>query len=338
MSKVLIIAEAGVNHNGDINIAKKLIDCATAAKVDAVKFQTFKAEKLSTSKAKLTEYQKSNTRGDSQFEMLKKLELSLDDHHYLKEYSENNGLIFLSSAFDEDGLDFLNSLEMPFFKIPSGEITNKPYLEKVATFNKPIILSTGMSTIREIDDAVNILNKKVSLDNITLLHCNSEYPTIMKDVNLLAMKHLEEVFGTAVGYSDHTLGIEVPTAAVALGATVIEKHFTIDRALPGPDHKASLTPEELILMVSAIRNIEKAIAGSGLKEVTSSELKNKDHVRKGVYFKRDLESNTIIDIKDLCFLRPYNGCSPMLLEKIVGAKIIKGVKAGDSVSIKNLLR
>ena len=171
MSKVLIIAEAGVNHNGDINIAKKLIDCATAAKVDAVKFQTFKAEKLSTSKAKLTEYQKTNTRGDSQFEMLKKLELSLEDHHYLKEYSENNGLIFLSSAFDEDGLDFLNSLEMPFFKIPSGEITNKPYLEKVATFNKPIILSTGMSTIREIHDAVNILNKKVSLDNITLLHC-----------------------------------------------------------------------------------------------------------------------------------------------------------------------
>ena len=323
MNKVLIIAEAGVNHNGDLNIAKKLIDSAIAAKVDAVKFQTFKAE---------------NTSVDSQIAMLKKLELSHDDHHYLKEYSENNGLIFLSSAFDEDGLDFLNSLEIPFFKIPSGEITNKPYLEKVATFNKPIILSTGMSTIREINDAINILKEKVSLNNITLLHCNSEYPTMMKDVNLLAMNHLKKVFGTAVGYSDHTLGIEVPTAAVALGATVIEKHFTIDRTLPGPDHKASLTPKELTLMVRAIRNIELAIVGSGIKEVTSSELKNKDHVRKGVYYKRDLQSNTIIDIKDLCFLRPYNGCSPMLLEKIVGAKIIKSVKTGDSVSLNNLLR
>lgn len=334
---VIIIAEAGVNHNGDINLAKKLIDVASDSNADYVKFQTFKAKNLATKSAEKSQYQKSNTKNnDSQYNMLKSLELSKEDYRELIHYCKSKDIKFLSSAFDLDSLDFLLSLECKVIKIPSGEINNYFYLEKVANHEIPVILSTGMCTINEIEDAIKILtSRKLSINDITILHCNTEYPTPMKDVNLKAMLKIKEHFNADIGYSDHTLGIEVPTAAVALGAKVIEKHFTLDRSLDGPDHACSLEPLELKNMVDAIRNIEKACSGSGLKEPTSSEMKNKLLVRKSVYLKNDVKKGTKITRDMIIELRPGNGISPMEIPNLIGKSFNKNLKASTKISYED---
>lgn len=284
MRHTLIIAEAGVNHNGSLELAKRLIDAAADAGVDYVKFQTFKAENLVTKSAKQAEYQKKNIGDgdDSQYQMLKNLELSLVDHEVLIGYCKQKGVRFFSTAFDLESIDYLASLNLPLWKIPSGEIINYPYLRKIARQGQTVILSTGMCDMTDIKNALDILIKfGLIKDQITILHCNTEYPTPFEDVNLRAMLTIKEAFGIKVGYSDHTRGIEVPIAAVALGAEVIEKHFTLDRNLPGPDHKASLEPDELKAMVRAIRNIEQAM-GDGEKKVTVSEGKNIAIARKSI--------------------------------------------------------
>ncbi len=324
-SNVIIIAEAGVNHNGDITTAKQLIDVAIEAGVDYVKFQTFKAETIVSPTAKKAGYQSENTGGtdELQFEMLKNLELSHEAHLELMKYCEAKGIQFFSTAFDVDGVNYLDSLGLDMFKIPSGELTNYPYLRTIAQKNKPIILSTGMGALGEIEDALAILIKYgARKDQITVLHCNTEYPTPMEDVNLKAMTTIGNAFGVQVGYSDHTLGIEVPIAAVALGASIIEKHFTLDRNLPGPDHKASLEPAELRAMVAAIRNIEKAIGGSGLKEPSNSEIKNIAIARKSIHLKRSLTANTIITEDDIIALRPGDGISAMKWNEVIGKKLV----------------
>jgi N-acetylneuraminate synthase/N,N'-diacetyllegionaminate synthase len=330
MNKVLIIAEAGVNHNGDINIAKQLIDVAADAGVDYVKFQTFIAKNLVSEDAQKADYQIDNTgkKEESQFIMLKKLELSEADHHELIAYCKLKGVKFLSTAFDLESVDLLTELGIDLFKVPSGEITNKPYLQKLASKQKPIILSTGMANKKEIQDAVDVLKEAgIEKNNIQILHCNTEYPTPMQDVNLLAMLDIKKTFGVEVGYSDHTLGIEVPIAAVALGAVVIEKHFTIDRSLEGPDHRASLEPAELKAMVAGIRNIEKAIDGSGIKEPSVSEKKNKTVARKSIHTAREMNAGEEIQLKDLVCLRPGNGISPMEIDTILGKKVLKKLDA-----------
>ena len=324
MNKTLIIAEAGVNHNGDINIAKQLIDVAAAAKVDYVKFQTFIAKNLVSETAQKAAYQIKNTakQDESQYEMLQKLELSKADHNELITYCNLKGVRFLSTAFDLESVELLCNLGIDLFKVPSGEITNKPYLEKLAAQKKPIILSTGMATKNEIGDALKVLiDAEVSKENIRILHCNTEYPTPMQDVNLLAMLDLKKTFNVDVGYSDHTLGIEVPIAAVALGAMVIEKHFTLNRNMEGPDHKASLEPNELKAMVECIRNIELAIGGSGIKEPSESEEKNKIIARKSIHTNKQINAGHLLTKEDLICLRPGDGISPMELENIVGKKI-----------------
>jgi N,N'-diacetyllegionaminate synthase len=324
MSKTIIIAEAGVNHNGDINLAKKLIDVASEARADYVKFQTFDASKLVNKQASKAEYQKTNTKNslESQYEMLRKLELSKEDHFELIKYCSNKSIKFLSSAFDLDSVDFLNSLDIDYFKIPSGEITNYPYLKKIAETNKKIILSTGMADVIEIKEAINVLNKySYTKNNIILLHCNSQYPTPMNDVNLKSMETIGKMFNVKFGYSDHTSGIEVPIAAVALGATCIEKHFTIDKSLPGPDHLASLNPIELKNMVSAIRNIEMAL-GSSNKIVTESEKKNKNLARKSIVAAKKIKKGEILNEENITVKRPGSGLSPMLWNNLIG-KIAK---------------
>lgn len=321
MKKVLIIAEAGVNHNGDITIAKKLIDAAANAEVDYVKFQTFKAETIVSPTAKKATYQtkNSNDGNDSQFQMLKKLELSHEDHLILIEYCNQKNIKFFSTAFDVDGVHYLDTLGLDRFKIPSGEMTNFPYLRAIAQKNKPIILSTGMGALGEIEETLAILLQYgAKREDITILHCNTEYPTPMEDVNLMAMITIGQAFGVKIGYSDHTLGIEVPIAATALGATVIEKHFTLDRDLPGPDHKASLEPEELKSMVIAIRNIEKAIGGNGRKEPSPSEYKNKDIARKSIHLKRNIKAGELLTESDIIALRPGDGISAMQWNKVIG--------------------
>jgi len=325
MSKhTIIIAEAGVNHNGDMNIAKQLIDAAVEAGVDYIKFQSFVAEKLVTPNAKKAKYQFKNI-GDSdesQFNMLKKLELSHESHLDLIKYCEYKGINFFSTAFDIDGLHYLNSLGLSLFKIPSGEITHFPYLKTVATFGKPVILSTGMSNTSEIKEATAVLlSNGLTKDDISILHCNTDYPTQMKDVNLRAMLSLKEIFGVKVGYSDHTLGIEVPIAAVALGATIIEKHFTIDRLMPGPDHIASLEPDELKAMAKAIRNIELALSGDGIKKASESEIKNLEIARKSIYLNKDLPKGHTITESDLIALRPGDGISPMEWLNVINRKL-----------------
>lgn len=330
MSKVLIIAEAGVNHNGDIELAKHLIDVAVEAGVDMVKFQTFKADTLVSKAAKKAEYQTKNIGDDddSQYNMLKRLELSHENHMELMSYCNEKGIQFFSTAFDTEGLDYLNSLGFERFKVPSGEITNYPYLKKLAEFGKPVILSTGMANMQEIEEAVEVLtSKNLRRENIIVLHCNTEYPTPMKDVNLLAMNHIKSKIGVEVGYSDHTLGIEVPIAAVALGAKVIEKHFTLDRSLPGPDHSASLEPLELKAMIEAIRNIEQAIAGTGKKEPSISEVKNISIVRKSIHLKINKNTGEIIDESDILFLRPGYGISPMKIHEVIGKRLTKNKEA-----------
>ncbi|MBC7744363.1 MAG: N-acetylneuraminate synthase [Flavobacterium sp.] len=337
MKKVVIIAEAGVNHNGDIKIAKLLIDVAAKSGVDFVKFQTFKADKLVSTIAQKAEYQNKNTdTAESQFQMLKKLELSEDDHLELIAYCAKKNIKFLSTGFDLESLDFLYRIGIRLFKIPSGEITNLPYLEKVALLADEIIVSTGMSTLLEIGEALMILRSGTnSLIKITVLHCNTEYPTAFSDVNLLAMLNIKENFGVEIGYSDHTLGIEVPIAAVALGAKVIEKHFTLDRTLPGPDHSASLEPNELIEMVKAIRNIEKAL-GSSLKEPSASEVQNIKIARKSIHLDRDVLKGELIQETDLIMLRPGDGISPMQLKNIIGKATNRYLPAGSKLQFEDL--
>ncbi|RPA68444.1 N-acetylneuraminate synthase [Cyclobacteriaceae bacterium YHN15] len=330
MKHVMIIAEAGVNHNGDIKKALELIDVAAEAGADFVKFQTFKAEKIVNPTAQKADYQKNNMKGDedTQFGMLKKLEMGEDWYPVLMERCQSKGINFLSTGFDTESIDFLNWLEIPFYKIPSGEITNKPYLQHIARKGKDIILSTGMSTLEEVKAALEVISHEgIEKDRITVLHCNTEYPTPMEDVNLLAMNQMAKELGVKVGYSDHTLGIEVPIAAVALGACVIEKHFTLDRSLPGPDHAASLEPYELKAMVQAVRNIEKAISGNGRKEPSLSERKNIPLGRKSIHIKQDLPKGHIIQESDIVILRPGNGISPMKIADVIGKKTSTGIKA-----------
>jgi N,N'-diacetyllegionaminate synthase len=338
-NKVIIIAEAGVNHNGDFENAKKLILAAATAGADYVKFQTFKADKLVSKEAKKAEYQKANLKedGDTQYDMLKKLEMSEAWHYELIKYANICGIKFLSTGFDEDSIDFLDSLNIDLFKVPSGEITNKPYLEHIAKKGKPIVISTGMSNLEEIKDAVGVIqNHKIPKDLITILHCNTEYPTPMQDVNLLAMNTIQNELGVQVGYSDHTLGIEVPIAAVALGAVLIEKHFTLDRNLPGPDHLASLNPDELKSMVQAIRNIESAISGNGIKTPSESEINNISIARKSIHVSNDLPSGHIITESDLIALRPGDGISPMVWETIIGKKLTANKLKFDKLNFSDI--
>lgn len=324
MSKVIVIAEAGVNHNGDLSIAKKLVDAAAAADSDYIKFQTFKADQLVSKSAKQAEYQKKNIGdgSDSQYEMLKKLELSHQNHVELVNYCKEKKISFFSTAFDLDSLEYLATLGFDLVKIPSGEITNLPYLEKAAELFEKVIISTGMSNMVEIKEALEVFLKAgKKRDDITILHCNTEYPTPFEDVNLKAMHDIAHECKVAFGYSDHTLGVEVPVAAVALGATVIEKHFTLSRSYEGPDHKASLEPEELKVMVKSIRNIEKAISGSGKKEVSNSEKKNLEVARKSIHIAKPLKAGTILSYQDLKMKRPGNGISPMQYKTIVGKEL-----------------
>ena len=336
--KVLIIAEAGVNHNGDLHMAKRLVDAAKTAGADYVKFQTFKAEKLVSKTASKAEYQVKNT-GDNngtQYEMLKSLELSAEDHFELLDYCKRKNIEFFSTAFDEESLEFLNKIGLPLFKVPSGEITNLPYLQKMASFGKPVILSTGMSTLQEIEDALEVLTSgSLSKSDIIVLHCNTEYPTPMEDVNLNAMDTIGQTLGVKVGYSDHTSGIEVAIAAVAKGAVCIEKHFTLDKNLDGPDHAASLEPEELKNMISAIRNIEKAL-GDGIKRPSRSEQKNIQVARKSIFVARDLEKGHVLTSEDLITMRPGDGISPMKMTELVGRKIQVDMKKHEMLNYEYL--
>ena len=318
-SKILVIAEAGVNHNGSLDLAKKLIDIAHDSGADYVKFQTFTAEAVVSKFAKKANYQLSTTeREESQFEMIKKLELDRAAHEELIGYCSQKNIQFLSTAFDHASIDLLAELGIPFYKIPSGEITNLPYLRHIGKMGKPIIMSTGMSTLDEVRDALNILIESgAEKEQITILHCNTEYPTPMEDVNLKAMITIKDELGVNIGYSDHTLGIEVPIAAVAMGATVIEKHFTLDRNMPGPDHAASLEPEELKAMVTAIRNIEKAMGG-GEKKPSSSETKNISVARKSIVAKMSIKKGELFTEENLTVKRPGTGMSPMGWDTVIG--------------------
>jgi N-acetylneuraminate synthase len=335
MKKVIIIAEAGVNHNADINKAKQLIDVAAESGADYVKFQTAVPHLVVTKGGTMADYQIQNLGlKESQLEMTKKIHLPLSDFEYLAEYAHKKNIKFASTPFDLLSIDTLSRLNMDFFKIPSGEITNYPYLVKIAKIGIPIILSTGMATIEEIKDAVKVLTDNgVSKDKITILHCNTEYPTPMEDVNLKAMLHIQREIGVSVGYSDHTLGIEVPIAAVALGATVIEKHFTLDKNLPGPDHKASLEPDELKAMVSAIRNIEKAIGGSGYKEVSLSEEKNKPIARRSIVAAINIVQGETFTAENLIVKRPGTGISPMLWNEVIGKTAKRDFQEDDLIEL-----
>lgn len=339
MKKIFIIAEAGVNHNGDYDTALKLIDVAAAAGADCVKFQTFHAEKLVSAASRLAEYQVRNLDSPavSQYEMLKQLELPEEWHSDLKSYTEQKGMQFLSTAFDPESIDFLDRLGIQRFKIPSGEITNLPYLERIASTKKPVILSTGMADMEEVRAAVHVLTTNgISKEQLTVLHCNTEYPTPMEDVNLNAMRRMADELGVATGYSDHTAGIEVAIAAAALGATVIEKHFTLDRSMPGPDHKASLEPGELKAMVSAIRNIEVALSGIGEKKPSASEIKNKVAARKSIHLKTSLPADHALTAADLEMKRPGDGISPMLLPAIMGKRLKHALPAEHKLELNEL--
>ena len=329
---VFIIAEAGVNHNGSLDLAKKLVDLACSAGSDAVKFQTFKAKNLSTKSSQKANYQKKTTNKDeSQFDMLKKLELDINAHKELISYCKKKEIIFLSSPFDLESIDLLNDLGLEIFKIPSGEITNLPYLQHLGKLNKKIILSTGMSNIEEIEKALYILTQSgTKKDNITVLHANTEYPTPMEDVNLRAMLTIGNKFDISFGYSDHTIGIEISIAAVAIGARCIEKHITLDRGMEGPDHKSSIEPDELSHMVSAIRNIEKAL-GSDIKQPSKSELLNIKIVRKSIVAKIPIKKGDLLSEKNLTVKRPGNGISPMKWDEIIGTKAIKDYKEEDLI-------
>jgi N,N'-diacetyllegionaminate synthase len=333
-NKTFIIAEAGVNHNGSVEIAKRMIEVAKECGADAIKFQTFKAEEVVSKYAPKAEYQKQTTGEiESHLQMVKKLELSFDDFIVLKEYCDKLGIMFLSTPFDFESIDFLNSLGLEIFKISSGEITNLPYLEKIGKLRKKVILSTGMADLGEIEDALDILTScGTKKEDITILHCNTEYPTPYEDVNLLAMLTIKEAFKVKVGYSDHTPGIEVPIAAVALGASVIEKHFTLDRNMQGPDHKSSLEPNELKAMVRAIRNVEKAL-GDGIKKPSPSEIKNKIIVRRSIVAKRNIKRGEIFNEENITVKRPATGISPMRWYEILGKTATRDYKEDEIIEI-----
>ena len=334
MHKTLIIAEAGVNHNGNIETAKKLINAAAEANVDYVKFQTFKANKLVTKSAAKATYQKQNTgNNDGQLAMLKKLELSEADHVELINYCKTKSIHFLSTAFDAESISLLKKLGISIGKIPSGEIINLPYLRLMARSFSKLIISTGMATMEEIEAAFNaVINAGAHKENIAILHCNTEYPTPMQDVNLLAMLDIKNKFGTRVGYSDHTLGIEVPIAAVALGASVIEKHFTLDRKMEGPDHAASLEPGELKAMVDAIRNIEQAL-GDGIKKPSDSEIKNKPVARKSIVAAGKINKGDVLTEENLTVKRPGDGISPMQWDDVIGKKASRNFEEDELIQI-----
>jgi len=332
---VFVIAEAGVNHNGQVNLAKKMIDAAKKAGADAVKFQVFKAEEMVTKAAEKAAYQKKRVGKESQYKMLKKLELTEDEFGQLAAYAKRKNIIFLASAFDRKSVDLLDELNVPAFKIPSGEITNFPLLTHIAKKEKPIILSTGMSTLREVKEALDVLKRGRARD-IVLLHCVSAYPAEVGEVNLRAMEALKRELKLPVGLSDHTLGISVPIAATALGAVVIEKHFTLDKKLLGPDHKASLGPDELREMVARIREVEKAL-GSGVKRPTKSENAIKKIVRKSIVAKVNIPMGTVITGEMLELKRPGTGLEPKYLEKVIGKRAKKNIRADELVALKKLV-
>ncbi len=331
-NEVFIIAEAGVNHNGSIEIAKKLIDVAIKSKANAVKFQTFKTENVLSRNAQKADYQKETTdTNESQFDMIKKLELDINTHKELIAYCKEKKIMFLSTPFDHDSIDMLNDLGLEIFKIPSGEITNLPYLRHIGKLGKKVIISTGMADIGEIEDALNILVEAGTKKNdITVLHANTMYPTPMEDVNLKAMVTIGNTFNILYGYSDHTLGIEVDIAAVAMGASVIEKHFTLDKMMDGPDHKASLEPQELNEMVKAIRNIEKAL-GSGIKKVSKSEAPNMQIARKSITANRSIKKGELLSEENLAIKRPGTGISPMRWDNIIGIVATKDYKEDELI-------
>lgn len=331
MNHVLIIAEAGVNHNGSLELAYKMVDAAKNASVDYIKFQTYKSYNIVSKNASKADYQKENTGDGSQIDMLQSLELSYEEFGKLKDYCDKVGICFISTPFDLESIEFLDSLDIPFWKIPSGEITNYPYLMSIAKTGRPVILSTGMSTMDDISHALNVLTQNGTTD-IKLLHCNTEYPTPYEDVNLNAMKTLYNTFGYEVGYSDHTKGIEIPVAAVAMGATVIEKHFTLDRNMEGPDHKASLEPDELSEMVKCIRNIEKAL-GNGIKEPSKSEKKNISIARKSIVAKTDIKKGDILTEDNIATKRPGTGINPMKWNDVIGTRAIKDFNEDDLIEI-----
>lgn len=331
---VLVIAEAGVNHNGSLELAKSLIDAAAEAGADYVKFQTFKAKSLVTNSAPKAEYQVKNAGADeSQFDMIRRLELSEQMHEELWDYCEKKNIGFLSTGFDTESVDYLKNLGIDLFKVPSGELTNLPFLRHIGALNRNVILSTGMACLGEIEEAIDAVEKAgTPRMNITVLHCTTEYPTPMQDVNLRAMHNIGAAMGVRVGYSDHTPGIEVPIAATALGATVIEKHFTLDRTLPGPDHLASLEPDELNAMVAGIRNIEIAL-GDGIKRPSASELKNKPIARKSLVAARNIDAGEFFSPENLTAKRPGTGVSPMRWDEVIGRPAPRGFSEDELIEL-----
>ena len=328
---VYIIAEAGVNHNGSFELACRLVDEAKKAGADCIKFQTFKAENLVSRNAQKADYQKETTGDGSQIEMLRKLELSNDEFLELKVYCDKKEICFLSTPFDIDSIEFLNSIDMPFWKIPSGEVTNLPYLLALATTGKPVVMSTGMCDLEEVEAAIKVLRENGTKE-IKLLHCNTEYPTPFEDVNLRAMLTMKDAFDLEVGYSDHTKGIEVPIAAVALGATVIEKHFTLDCNMDGPDHKSSLEPDELAAMITSIRNIEKAL-GSANKTPSESEKKNKAVARKSIVSKTNIKKGEEFTEDNITVKRPGTGISPMKWFEVLGEKATRDYHEDELIEL-----
>lgn len=332
--KTFIIAEAGVNHNGSVEIAMRMVDIAADAGADAIKFQTFKAEKLVTGFAEKAEYQKRTTgQSASQYDMLRRLELSVEAHKAIIERCRERGIIFVSSPFDPESIALLAELGLDIFKVPSGEITNLPYLRKLGSLGKQVILSTGMADLGEVEDAVEVLvSSGIERKNLTILHCNTAYPTPFEDVNLLAMLTIRDALKVKVGYSDHTTGIDIPLAAVALGAAVIEKHFTLDRSMEGPDHQASLEPGELKAMVSAIRNIERAL-GDGIKQPSPSEQKNKSVARKSIVALIGICSGEVFSEKNLTIKRPGTGISPMWWDTVLGRRAPRDFQPDELIEI-----
>ena len=333
-NKVFIIAEAGVNHNGSLDLAKRLIEIAVDSGADAVKFQTFKAESLVSKNAQKADYQKQTTdASESQFDMIKKLELDVETHRELIAYCQEKDIMFLSTPFDHESVNLLSGLGLQIFKIPSGEITNLPYLRHIGSLDKRVILSTGMSNLKEVGDALNILiNSGTSKDNVTVLHANTMYPTPMEDVNLNAMLTIQKEFGVDIGYSDHTLGIEVDIAAVAMGASCIEKHFTLDKTMDGPDHKASLEPDELKAMVSAIRNIEKALGGYE-KKPSPSESINIDVARKSIVANQIIKKGELLSKKNITIKRPGAGINPMKWDVVIDTIAIRDFLENENIEV-----
>lgn len=332
MGKIFIIAEAGVNHNGDMKLAENMVEVAATAGADAVKFQTFSADKLVVRNSPKAAYQLNNTdKEESQHAMLKKLELSKRQHETLQKCCKEHSIMFLSTPFDYGSIELLESYDIQIYKIPSGEITNYPYLKKVGSLHKPVILSTGMSDLSEVQDAVSVLRCNGSA-SIVLLHCNTQYPTPIEDVNLRAMITMGEQLGLPVGYSDHTRGIEVSIAAAALGAVVIEKHFTISRDLEGPDHKASLEPAELKAMVAAIRNVETAL-GNGIKQVTPSEKDNRIVARKSIVASKRIAAGEIFSEENLTVKRPGTGITPMHWDQVLGLRAKREFMADELIEV-----